>query len=144
MLDVKVLRDQFLCCLHGQNGSPRERSKTVANTSYVGLFRAVSKGDWQVKFPDLPGCRARAGSFPQALEAARGAVADYLRELDGPAPRPRSAAEIMIDGQRDWLLCRDFVDAVIYPIELPDEDLAPVELVAMRSRSGAAQPSPAG
>jgi hypothetical protein len=44
----------------------------------------------------------------------------------------------MIDGQRDWQLCRQFVDAVMHPVEpaRPGEERAPSELVAMQAVKG--------
>ena len=69
-----------------------------------------------------------------------GRVGRHLRELDEPAPRPRSSAELMIDAQRDWVLCRQFVDAVFDPVSPSDEEeLAPLALVAARSASSTPQ-----
>jgi predicted RNase H-like HicB family nuclease len=105
----------------------------VRSDSYIGLFRAQPRDHWRVCFPDLPGCEARGSSFKEVFEAARKALADHLADIGGPWPRPRSSAELLIDAQRDWRLCRDFVDAVMHPVEpaRPSEDLAPPELVAL-------------
>jgi predicted RNase H-like HicB family nuclease len=89
----------------------------VRSDSYIGLFRAQPRDHWRVCFPDLPGCEARGSSFKEVFEAARKALADHLAEIEGPWPRPRSSAELIIDAQRDWRLCRDFVDAVMHPVE---------------------------
>lgn len=101
---------------------------------YIGLFRALPRGKWRVTFPDLPGCVAEGGSFKEVFERARRALTDHLAELDDldePRPRPRSTAELMIDGQRDWMLCREFVDAVMHPVDpLPAVEMAPIDLVA--------------
>jgi hypothetical protein len=87
-----------------------------------------------VTFPDLPGCEARGSSFKEVLQAAREALAARLDEIDGLPPRARSSAELLIDAQRDWQLCREFVDAVMYPVEpaTPGEARAPLELVAIQ------------
>ena len=109
----------------------------MRSDSYVGLFRALPNGDWRVGFPDLPGCEAKGKSFKEVFEAARHALSAHLKELGGPWPRPRSIAELMIDARGDWLLCRAFVDAVIHSVEPArsgEDELAPLELVAMRSR----------
>lgn len=111
--------------------------------SYIGLFRAFPRGNWEVKFPDLPGCQARGTSFKDVFEAARQALAEYLAEVDGLPPRPRSSAELLIDAQRDWSLCRDFANSVMYPVKPADrdQDLAPIELVA-RCAGGGEQAGP--
>jgi len=103
---------------------------------YIGLFRALPRGKWHVKFPDLPGCEARAESFKEALRAAQEALANYLSDLEEFPPRARSTAELLIDAQRDWVLCRDFVDAVMHPVHpVSAEERAPLDLVAA-SRGG--------
>jgi hypothetical protein len=111
----------------------------VRNDSYIGLFRTFApKGKWRVSFPDLPGGEVCGSNFKEVFEAARKALAAHLRDLDGPPPRPRSTAELLIDAQRDWMLCREFVDAVMHPVEPApaDEELAPLDLVAMRAGGG--------
>lgn len=110
---------------------------------YIGLFRALPKDKWRVTFPDLPGCEARGESFRQVFEAARQALADHLAELSPPWPRPRSSAELLIDAQRDWKLCRDFVDAVMHPVEpatAAEQERAPLDLVAMQAKKVASNP----
>ena len=106
---------------------------------YIGLFRTFPGGDWQVSFPDLPGCIARGQSFKDTFEAAGEALADHLADLDGPAPRPRSSAELLIDAQRDWQLTRQFVDAVIHPVapNSGETGRAPADLVAIAARGKA-------
>jgi predicted RNase H-like HicB family nuclease len=106
----------------------------LRNDDYIGLFRALPKDKWRVTFPDLPGCEARGENFKDAFLAARRAIREHLAELDDYRPRPRSSAELLIDAQRDWVLCRQFVDAVMHPVRPADEDeVAPIELVAMHS-----------
>ena len=106
----------------------------MRNDDYIALFRALPKDKWRVTFPDLPGCEARGESFKEAFQAAQRALRDHLAELEDYAPRPRSSAELLIDAQRDWVLCRQFVDAVMHPVPPAEEDeLAPIELVAMHS-----------
>lgn len=105
---------------------------TVRDKTYIGLFRTFPDGRWNVTFPDLPGCSAKGGSFKEALENSRRALADHLLTLD-VAPRPRSTAELMIDAQRDWLLARKFVDSVMHPVEAEDDGLAPLDIVAAKS-----------
>ena len=108
--------------------------------SYVALFKVLPKDKWQVTFPDLPGCAARGDSFKAATEAARKALARHFADLDGPRPRARSPQELLLDAQGDWVLCRQFVDAVMHPVSPSDEDgLAPLELVAMGSASSTPQ-----
>ncbi len=108
----------------------------MKDTRYIGLFRTFPSGEWQVSFPDLPGCVARGRSFKEVFEAAGEALADRLADLDGPPPRPRSSAELLIDAQRDWQLTRQFVDAVMHPVAPRSEQTgrAPAELVAMAAR----------
>jgi predicted RNase H-like HicB family nuclease len=109
----------------------------VRSDSYIGLFRAFPRGDWRVTFPDLPGCEARGRSFKEVFHAAQDALAEHLELMDEPAPRPRSTAELLIDAQRDWVLCREFVDAVMHPVRPAHaEERAPLELVAMRAGGG--------
>jgi predicted RNase H-like HicB family nuclease len=108
----------------------------LRNDNYIALFRALPKDKWRVVFPDLPGCEAKGENFKEAFQAARRALARHLHELEDYAPRPRSTAELLIDAQRDWVLCRQFVDAVMHPVPPADVDeLAPLELVAIRSAS---------
>jgi predicted RNase H-like HicB family nuclease len=112
----------------------------LRNDDYIALFRALPKDKWRVTFPDLPGCEARGENFKEAFLAARRALRDHLAELEDYAPRPRSTAELLIDAQRDWVLCRQFVDAVMHPVTPADEDeLAPIELVAARLASSTPQ-----
>jgi predicted RNase H-like HicB family nuclease len=112
----------------------------LRNDDYIALFRALPKDKWRVTFPDLPGCDVSGESFKDAFLAARRALRDHLAELDEPRPRPRSSAELLIDAQRDWVLCRQFVDAVMHPVPPAEEDeLAPIELVAARSASSTPQ-----
>lgn len=106
----------------------------MRNDGYIALFRALPKGKYRVTFPDLPGCEARGENFKDAFQAARRALRGHLAELDEYAPRPRSTAELLIDAQRDWVLCRQFVDAVMHPVTpAEDDELAPIDLVAMHS-----------
>jgi predicted RNase H-like HicB family nuclease len=106
----------------------------LRNDDYIALFSALPKDKWRVTFPDLPGCEAKGESFKEAFQAARRALIDHLAELDDYRPRPRSSAELLIDAQRDWVLCRQFVDAIMHPVPpAEDDELAPIELVAMRS-----------
>ncbi len=116
----------------------------MRNNAYIGLFRTFPEGSWKVSFPDLPGCSAKGSSFKEALEAARHALSDWLSELQEDAPRARSTAELMIDAQRDWRLCREFVDAVMHPVEPIDEErgLAPIDLVAAQAGGGQQHGSP--
>jgi predicted RNase H-like HicB family nuclease len=108
--------------------------------SYIALFKALPKDKWQVTFPDLPGCEARGDSFKAATEAAGMALARHLGDLDGPRPRPRTVEELLLDARGDWVLCRQFVDAVMLPVSPAEEDgLAPLELVAMGSASSTPQ-----
>ena len=110
----------------------------MRSDSYIGLFRAFPKNRWRVSFPDLPGCEAQGSSFKEVFEAARKALAAHLRELDSPWPRPRSTAELMIDARGDWQLCRTLADTVMHPVEpaRPDEERAPLDLVAMQGAGG--------
>ena len=112
---------------------------------FVGLFRALPRGEWHVGFPDLPGCAAKGKTFKDALEASRRALAEHLFDLDQSPPRTRSAGELLIDAQRDWMLCRQLVDAVMHPVEPADlEEMAPLELVASGSRGGGERPPQIG
>ena len=97
----------------------------MRNDTYLGLFRAFPKRDWRVKFPDLPGCEATGSSLRETLESARVALADHLYGL-GAKPRPRSRAELLNDAQRDWLFCREFVDAVLIPVAPEFTDHCPL------------------
>ena len=102
----------------------------IRNDDYIALFRALPKDKWRVTFPDLPGCEARGESFKEAFKAAQQALRDHLADLDGPRPRPRSSAELLIDAQRDWVLCRQFVDTVIRFRQPRRTKLAPIDVVA--------------
>ena len=94
----------------------------MRNDTYIGLFRAFPNRDWRVRFPDLPGCEATGASLQETVEAARAALAKHLYGARAK-PRPRSRAELLSDAQRDWLFCREFVDAVMLPVrpETADE-----------------------
>lgn len=114
----------------------------MRSDSFIGLFRALPHGKWLVTFPDLPGREAQGSTFKEVFHAAREALAERLAELEGPWPRPRSSAELLIDAQRDRRLCREFVDAVMHPVKpASDEERAPIELVALRA-SGSGHPDP--
>ena len=107
--------------------------------SYFAIVHKDEDSAVGVVFPDLPGCEARGENFKEAFQAAGRALARHLRALDEPPPRPRSSAELMIDAERDWVLCRDFVDAVMHPVRASDDELAPLSLVAARSASSTPQ-----
>ena len=112
----------------------------MRNDDYIALFRALPKDKWKVTFPDLPGCEARGENFKEAYQAARKALKRHLSALEQPYPRPRSSAELLIDAQRDWVLCRQFVDAVMHSVPpAEDDELAPIELVAAHSASSTPQ-----
>ena len=81
------------------------------------------------------------GIREEVFEASREALAEYLSELGDPLPRPRSTAELLIDAQRDWLLAQELAHSVMHPVEpAARDDLAPLELVALQSRSGGSYP----
>ena len=113
----------------------------MRKNAYIGLFRTFPRGRWEVTFPDLPGCEARGRTFKEVFGASREALAEYLSELGDPLPRPRSTAELLIDAQRDWLLAQELAHSVMHPVEpAARDDLAPLELVALQSRSGGSYP----
>ena len=109
---------------------------------YIGLFRAFAPGNWHVTFPELPECEVKGTSFKEVVEASRQAVADCLSELEDPLPaRPRSMTELLIDAQRDTLLGQQLVHAVMHPVQPAEpDDLAPLDIVAARSRGGGGRP----
>jgi predicted RNase H-like HicB family nuclease len=119
----------------------------LRSDSYIGLFRALPHGKWKVRFPDLPGCEATGSNFKEVFVAARHALARHLSEMDRMPPRARSSAELLIDAQRDWKLCQDFVDAVMHPVEplALEDERAPLGLVAAQMQGGGAsrEPQPA-
>ena len=106
---------------------------------YIGLFRTRPGGSWRVTIPDLPGCEAVGTSFGEVLERAREALAEHLQDLDDrddPRPRARTMSELMSDGQRDWLLCRAFVDALMHPVEPAVPQQPPLDLIATSRNAG--------
>jgi predicted RNase H-like HicB family nuclease len=117
-----------------------QQEDELRNDHYIALFRALPRDNWQVIFPDLPGCEASGKSFKEAFHAARRTLARHLSDLEIPPPRPRSSAELLIDAQGDWVLCRQFVDAIMHPVSADDDELAPAELVAMASVSNPTTP----
>ncbi len=117
----------------------------MRNHRFIGLFRTVPHGRWHVCFPDLPGCEIEGRSFKEVFEESRRALSEHLADLDDPAPRPRSTAELLIDAQRDARLCRLLAEAVMHPVEPAASDgLAPLALVAARSRGGNSLPPQIG
>ena len=110
----------------------------MRDDTYIGLFRAFPKRDWRVKFPDLPGCEATGSSLQETLESARVALTDHLYSL-GAKPRPRSRTELLNDAQRDWLFCREFVDAVLIPVDPETTDHCPLPH-SMETRQGTERP----
>jgi predicted RNase H-like HicB family nuclease len=101
---------------HPEEGGLLMKEKELRNDSYIGLFRAFPKREWRVKFPDLPGCEATGANLQDTLESARAALAEHLRDAR-EQPRPRTRAELLSDAQGNWLFCREFVDAVMLPVE---------------------------
>jgi len=86
----------------------------------------------------LPGCEASGKSFKDVFHSARKVLTARLKQSDGPAPRPRSTVELLIDAQRDSCLRQQLVNAAMHPIK-PDgaeKELAPLDLVAWQSRGG--------
>ena len=105
--------------------------------TYIALFSVTAPGSWHVSFPDLPGCDAWGANFKEVYDAARRNLADRLNNSDRPAPRARSTVELLIDAQRDDRLRQQFVKAAMHPVSpAMEEELAPVELVALRTRRG--------
>ena len=89
---------------------------------YLALFRTFPMDKWRVTFPDLPGCEARAESLDAAFVEARRALARHLDDLRESAPQPRSAPQLLADARGDWLLCRQFTDALLRPVEPADAE----------------------
>ncbi len=105
------------------------------NDAYIGLFTAVTPGNWRVSFPDLLGCVVWGNTFKEAFFPAREALAETLKNSDRQAPRPRSTVELLIDAQRDSALREELVSAAMHSVEPAAEtELAPIDLVAWQDR----------
>lgn len=58
----------------------------------------TNQGDWIADCPSLPGCKCRAATKADAIEAIREAVYDYVRELKyhrAPVPEDQFEAAIV-------------------------------------------------
>ncbi|MDP7599899.1 MAG: type II toxin-antitoxin system HicB family antitoxin [Rhodospirillales bacterium] len=67
---------------------------------YIALLRKESDTDYEVDFPDLPGCITTGSTLDEAKEMAAEAIAFYIEGLieDGEGiPAPSSLEEIMAD-----------------------------------------------
>ena len=67
---------------------------------YIALLRKESDTDYEVDFPDLPGCITAGSTLDEAKEIAAEAIAFHIEGLieDGEdIPAPSSLEEIMAD-----------------------------------------------
>ncbi len=58
----------------------------------------TNDGDWIAYCPSLPGCKRQGATKPEAIEAIREAVQDYIRELKqhrAPVPEDQFEAAIV-------------------------------------------------
>jgi predicted RNase H-like HicB family nuclease len=86
-------------------------------TYYIAIFVQSDLGEWDVIFPEVPGCEARGFSLDVARYAATSALQQCIRERG-----PHAASPMDLAGARseDWL-SRNQVDparAVISMIAL--------------------------
>jgi hypothetical protein len=118
----------------------------VRTVSYIGFFRVLAPGRWEVNFPDLPGCEATGRNFKEVFEGARVALTEELAELAGREPRPRTTAELLIDAQRDPALAKQLARSVMHPVRpaVSADDLVPLELWAARAKGSGENAPQAG
>lgn len=71
--------------------------------NYVGVLDGGGKA-WGVRVPDLPGCHGGGKSAEAAIGDALSAAREWLSlrsRQDAAAPKPRTVAEIIRDGELD-------------------------------------------
>jgi predicted RNase H-like HicB family nuclease len=72
-------------------------------TDYVGIIDQ-SKGNWGVRFPDLPGCYGAGASADAAIRDAASAAREWIEHQSGEGlapPQPRALDEILTSGDID-------------------------------------------